>query len=183
MGWRNTIMNKKGFLGVGWLFLFYRFIIVLFVAIAMVLLVKTYITTEIDIQKTQETLFIYNILNSKDGISYYDTSIERVYPGIIPVSAFLNTIELEEKLNNRMDYGSQHIIASELTLLTTDGTTIGTAFYNKEWYERWIVLARTFWKGKGSTTEFNANKTVVLLYEDGTKKPGILQFSIVMPNS
>lgn len=174
---------KKGFLGEAWLFLFYRFIIVCFVAVAMVLLVKTYIVTEIDIQETQVNLFMYNILNTKDGLSYYDKDLERTSPGIIFVSDFQDTAALEEKLNSRMDYGEQHLIATELTLFTADGEKLGTAYYNKDWWERWIILARTFWKGKGSTTEYTANKTVLLLYENGTKNPGILQFSIVMPKS
>lgn len=175
--------SKKGFLGEAYLFLFYRFIIVGLVAVAMVLLVKTYIVTEIDIQETQMNLFMYNMLNSKDGLSYYDEDLERTFPGIISVAAFQDTAALEEKLDARMDYGEQQLIASELTLFTADEEKIGTAYYNKDWYERWIILARTFWKGKGSTTEYTANKTVLLLHADGTKNPGILQFSIVMPNS
>lgn len=176
-------MNKKGFLGEAWLFLFYRFIIVLFVAIAMIVLVKTYIVTEINIQETQADLFMYNTLNSKEGLSYYDEDLERSYPDLISVSDFQDTAALEEKLDARMDYGEQQLIASELTLFTADGEKLGTAYYNKDWYERWIILAHTFWGGKGSATEYTANKTVLLLSADGTKKPGILQFSVVMPNS
>ncbi len=194
MHWRNMLMiknvhskqffsGKKGFIDTTWIFLFYRFIVVLAVAIAMVILVKTYIATEIDIQKTHADLFVHNLLNAKDGLSYYDPTIDRVYPNIISLTAFQDTTTLEEKLMERMDYGEHPLIAAELQLFTSEGEALGAVYYNKEWYERWIVLARVFWKGAGSTTAYAENKTVLLRSDAGTLKQGILQLIVVMPNS
>ena len=180
---RKRCFFKKAFIDETWLFLFYRFILVCLVAIGMVILVKTYIVTEIDTQETQAGLFVYNILNTKDGLSYYNNNIDRVYPGVIPVAGFQDSTALEKKLNERMNYGEQHPLAAQLTLFDAQGKTIGTAYYNKEWYDRWIVLVRVLWKGKGSATEYVEKRTVLLRYDEYHIEPGILQFSIVIPNS
>ena len=174
--------HKKAQIDEGWIFLFYRFVIVCLVAIAMVILVKMYIVTEIDVQQTQVDLFVANMLNMKQGVSYYDETLQRAYPGIIFRSDFENPSALETRLNEQMDYGEYDIIAAELTLFDTENNKIGTAVYNTEWYERWIVLAQTFWKGRGSTTDYLINKTV-LIKEDDALSQGALQFHVVMPNS
>lgn len=175
-------MNKSALVMTTYLFIFYRFVVVLFVALAMVALVKLYVVTEINIQETHANLFIHNVLNSKNGISYYDKNIDRIYPMIIDIDDFVNG-DLETRLNERMDYGEQHLMAAHFTLFTTEGDEVGSVYYNKEWYEKWIILAHTFWEGKGSAKEYPKNVTVLLLYTDGSKIPGILQFSVVMPNS
>lgn len=180
---KALFIGRKAFIDSTWLFLFFRFIVVCAVAIAMVILVKTYIANDIDIQEMHADLFVYNLLNAKDGLSYYDASIDRAYPGIILVSLFQETTTLEKKLVNRMDYEDHPMIAAELQLFTAEDELLGTVYYNKEWYERWIVLARVFWEGAGSTTAYTQNKTMLLRYDDGTMKPGILQLIVVMPNS
>ncbi len=173
----NKIMNKKAIIDETWLFLFYRFIIVCIVALAMVMLVKTYIVTNINIQETHAELFMYELLNMKEGISYYDTELKRVYPGIIPVSSFASNID------EKFSYGNHTLIAAELQLFTITGENKGIMYYNKEWYERWIILVKTSWTGPGAATEYLKNTTVLIQNENSTREPGILQFSIVMPNS
>ncbi len=174
--------SKRAQIDEGWIFLFYRFVIVCLVAIAMVILVKMYIVTEIDVQQTQVDLFTSNMLNMKQGVSYYDEILQRAYPGIILKSDFENSADLETRLNEQMDYGEYDIIAAELTLFDAEQNKIGTVVYNSEWYERWITLAQTFWSGKGSATDHFINKTV-LIKEDAMLSSGILQFHVVMPNS
>lgn len=178
----KPFFSPKGQIDEGWIFLFYRFVIVCFVAIAMVILVKTYIVTEIDIQQTHVDLFIYNMINMKQGISYYDETLQRAYPGIVLQQDFENPSELALRLDEQMDYGEYDIIAAELTLFDAEKKKIGTVVYNSEWYERWIVLAQTFWKGKGSTTDYLINKTV-LIKNDKDLSQGVLQFHVVIPNS
>ncbi len=167
-------MNNKAMIDETWLFLFYRFIIVCLVALAMVLLVKTYIVTNIEIQETHAELFMYNVLNVKEGISYYDPEIQRAYPGIVSLDSF------QTNLDERMDYGGNTLIAAKLDLFDTAGQLLSTNYYNKEWYERWIVLARTSWTGFGVPTEYISNKTVLIRNNDGTMKQGVLQIDVVI---
>ena len=174
--------HKKAQIDEGWIFLFYRFVIVCLVAIAMVILVKMYIVTEIDVQETQIDLFVSNILNMKQGVSYYDETLQRAYPGIVLLADFEHPSGLETRLNEQMDYGEYALIGAELTLFDAEKNIIGTSVYNKEWYDRWIVLAQTFWSGKGSATEYFINKTV-LIKDDALLSQGVLQFHVVMPNS
>jgi hypothetical protein len=175
--------KKGGSDDFAWIFLFWRMGITCFVAIALLLMVKLYIVSEINIQETHADLFVNNILNTEEGLSYFDAELDRVYPNTILVSSFAERSDLGEVLNNRMDYGEESIVAAKLTLFTIDQKNLGTVYYNQDWYERWIVLAKTLWKGPGSATEHPQNRTVLLLYDDGTKEPGILEFSVVMPNS
>lgn len=177
------MIHKKAQIHEGWIFLFYRFVIVCLVALAMIILVKTYIVTEINIQQTQVDLFVYNMLNMKQGVSYYDETLQRAYPGIIAQTDFEHPSALELRLDEQMAYNESAIIAAELILFSADDIPIGTAVYNKEWYERWIVLARTFWKGKGSTTDYMINKTILIRDNAGMLSQGVLQFHVVMPNS
>jgi hypothetical protein len=184
MGNSKKRFGKKGIAaGFSWLFLFWRFVMMCFVAIALVVLVKSYIVVEINVQETHANLFMHNVLYAPEGLSHYDADLERVYPGIIPVSSFDTGSDLGNLLDSRMDYGEEAIIGAELTLFTVEGENLGKVYYNEEWYERWIVVAKTLWGGKGSSTEFFHNKTILLLYDDGKKEPGVLQFSIVLPNS
>ncbi len=178
----KTIHGKKGDVaGFSWLFLFWRFIITCFVAVAMVALVKMYIVAEINIQEIHAQLFINNIMNTKEGLSYYNPINDRVYPGTIAIDNFND--DLAVALDSNMDYHEQDIIAAELTLFTLDGKNLGTVVYNKEWYERWRVLADTSWSGKGGIKAFLENRTVLLIYPDRHNEPGILQFNIMIPNS
>jgi hypothetical protein len=169
-------MNNKALIDETWLFLFYRFIIVCIVALAMILLVKTYIVTNIEIQETHAQLFMYDVLNFKQGISYYDAEIERTYPGIISLESF------QTSLDERMDYGDYTLIAAKFDLFDSTGQLLGTTYYNKEWYERWILLAKTSWTGIGVPAEYIENKTVLIKNNDGTMNQGVLQIDVVMPN-
>lgn len=173
---------KKGFAAENFLFIFYRFIIVCMVAFALLILVRTYIVTQIDIQETHAELFIEELILSKNGVSYYDPTILRTYPGIISANAFTNG-ETEQRINSAFSYGEQQRIAAELQLMKGDETLIGTIHYNKEWYDRWIVLAETGWIGKGGSTVYEEKKQILLLYDDGTKESGTLLIKVVMPNS
>ncbi len=180
---KRLFASKKGISGDLLLFLFWRLPIALLVAIAMVIFVRMFLVTQIDIQETHAQLFVANLLNSKHGISYDDPAIDRVYPGIIPLVDFEDTATMEEKVQNSMDYGEQHPLAAELTLLRTNGDVLGTVSYQKEWYQRWMILAQAFFQGPGGATAYDMNKTVLLLDSDGNKKPGILQVIVVLPNS
>ncbi len=186
---KHMFLSKKALSGDLLLFLFWRLPVALFVAIAMIIFVHMFLITQIDIQETHAQLFVSNLLNSKHGLSYYDTTIDRGYPGVIRLADFEDTAVVEEKLKSSMDYGEQHPLAAQLTLLQTDGEVLGTLSYQKEWYQRWIILARAFFQGPGGATAYAMNKTVLILSSDGNKnsewntEPGILQVIVVLPNS
>lgn len=180
---KQLFASKKGISGDLLLFLFLRLPLALLVAIAMVIFVHMFLVTQIDIKETHAQLFVANLLNSKNGISYYDTSIDRVYPSIIALADFADPALVEEKLKKSMDYGEQHPLAAELTLLQTNGNVIGTVVYQKELYQRWMILAQAFFQGPGGATTYGMNKTVLLMDNVGNKEPGILQIIVVLPNS
>jgi len=163
-----------------WMVLFYYLFVTCLVALFIGIMVKTMIVHDVDVQETHAHLFIENMLQSEHGVSYTD---HRVHPGIINVEEFVNTGAMEERLAAGFNYGDTPILAAEIMLFDVQGKTLGTVYYYRDWYERWLVLVDTLLPGKGSATLFAVNKTVLLLDEQGKKTLGIIQFNVVMPNS
>ena len=174
-------MNKKAvvFNVLMWFFKIFFLIIVLF---SLVLLIRSFIITELDIFNAESDIFIQRILMSRTGISYYDKDVDRLYPGIIDIGRFtLPTIE--RILNESIYFGTENKkIAASLTLKNEIGTTIKTIIFNSDFYFTWEKMYKAQWlKGPGGIN-VKARKFEVLI--KGTElKRGSLDIVVIIPNS
>lgn len=174
--------NKRGVISgevVSWI---PRIIFLIVVVFAVVLLVKILIITIIDARDTEANVLVNRFLFSKDGLSYYDDKIKRVYPGIIDFKKFES---LSSNNPNSLDtegisYGPDNpLIAAKITLKYVEPGLELTAYYNKDKYDKWSPrVLPTVTGGAGSVKAFTEKK-FVLVKEGDKLSPAFLEFDII----
>ncbi len=182
--------NKKAFEYDVMITAFYRLIVLFIVGFFLIILVKTYVVTSVETFEIESELFIYDFVYSTNGISYYDENLQRLYPGVIDITKFSDKSLIEEKLAIAFNYSDISAVAVNLTLKHTNGTIynhnnaeVHSVSYHEEWYERWVVLARSSLPGLGSTKEKSKVMYVLVRNEDGQMQNAILDISVILPNS
>lgn len=186
-------MNNKRSLISGEVIMFIPQIIFLIaVLFAFVILVKSLIVTAIDVRPVDASILVERMLFTKNGISYYDEGLERLYPGVIDLEKFKDIsgktdriYTLEEEARSKLDeevisYGSDSfLIAANLTLTQQGGERI-SAYYNKKWYDRWKPKALICVSGPGAPRRFTKTRNVLIrdVITD-TISHGTLRFDIL----
>jgi hypothetical protein len=172
-------MNKKAttFNTLMWIFKIFFLVIVLF---TVVLLVRSFIVTELDVFNAEADIFMQRVIMSRNGISYYDSDIDRLYPGIIDMTKFG---KLNEILNSSISYGDENSkIAANFILVDEKNTTVAAAVFNPYFYERWKQMLNAQWiKGPGGVK--STTKQISVLIKGNELKKGILITEIIIPNS
>ena len=156
-----------------------RLIFLVVVMLAVVILVRTFIVTEVDSFEAEANLLMERIIYSPTIITYYDDTIERAFPGTIDFEKFQKAAE---RMDRSLSYGetNKHI-GAEIDLLDTGKRRRHKAYYNKEEYEKLDVYARSRLKGPGSARAKNTTAYVLIRYPDGSISNGIMQIRVVMP--
>ena len=151
------------------------------VLFAVVILIKIFIIGIIDVREAESAILVNRLLYTKNGLSYYDEDLNRIYPGIIDLNSF-NELSLNNP--NRFDntiisYGSDNPIISAKITLKQEGRRDLIAFYNKNRYDKWEPRVLVTVKGgAGSVKSFNDRKYV--LVKDGeTLTQALLEFKII----
>ncbi|MDP7506162.1 MAG: hypothetical protein QF362_01825, partial [Candidatus Woesearchaeota archaeon] len=90
-------MNKKAILSFNQLMAFIRILLLIVVMFAIVFLVNSAITMEINTFNAESELFIQQLLYS-NALMLNDYETDRFYPAIIDLNKF-NSLEVEEDLN------------------------------------------------------------------------------------
>lgn len=116
-----------------------RFLFLIVVSLTILLLLRAFIVTNISIQPAEALLFINSALYGPGGFSYYDTEINRLYPGVVDQDNFNSA-----RTKNGINYGVDRALAAEFRIGS------GTANYNEAWFNRWIPIAKAGLKGPGS---------------------------------
>lgn len=179
----NLAKSKKGDQTFNVLtFMFFRVGFLLVVFFFLVFLYKSYIVTTLDVSDLEAQVFMHSILNSKNGIILEDADIGRSYPEIIDLSRF-NDQTMESMLQNSISYGKENRhIAAKFTLKDPDNKLMKEIVYNKEWYDRWHILAKTRVRGPGGAKE-TIKPFYVLIKDNNNLQEGILEISVAIPNS
>ena len=178
-------MNKKGnvvFNGLMWIIKIIFLVAVLF---SLVFLVRSFIVTELDIFNAETDIFVQRILLSRNGVSYIDEDLDRLYPGIVDMDKFLSP-DFEDILNHSIYFGEVNKkIASNITLLDEDGDTIRTVIYNPEYFFRWKEMLEAQWlRGPGGVGGKKKQFQVLIKSADSADlRPGLLIVEVVIPNS
>lgn len=151
---------------------------ILFLAIAIfsiVFLVRSYIVNSLDVKDVQAEVFMNRILYSPDGISYFDSDLQRIIPGTIDVTKFT-----DDTLNKLMDYKDDSFIAAKLELSDAANKKIAMASYNGKTFERWLPL-------RGETGPGGVKSTIRTYYvnyvQNKMTNQGILKIEMLQQGS
>lgn len=174
------INNKKGDISAEVIFMIPKIIFLTAVLLAVVILVKVFIITTIDVRQTESNILIERILNSRD-VSYFDDGLKRVYPGIIDIDKFKHISAANPNIldNAIISYGSNNqIISARMTLKQEKKDNI-VAFYNKAKFDDWEPRVLSTVKGGAGSVKAFAEQKYVLVRENGQLSPAILEFYVI----
>ena len=126
---------------------------------------------------------MHSVLNSKNGIIYYDEDADRSYSEIIDLSKFTDE-NIVSTLESSINYGEEkRHLAAKITLKENDDIEdIKQIVYNEEWYDRLHALASIKVKGPGGAKEI-AKQFFVIIKDGDSLSKGTLEISVVIPNS
>lgn len=182
--------NKRGGLAADVVLFIPRIILIIAVLFAIVILIKIFIITNVDVRQVEANVLINRLLSSKDGLSYYDEQLNRLYQGIIDLNKFKQISSSNPNIldSTIINYGEDNpIIAAKLTLrnIKQDNPEQNynaeeiTLFYNKDRFDKWEPrILPTAKGGAGSFKSFKGQKYV--LVKDGERlSPKILEFQVI----
>ncbi|MBN2457735.1 hypothetical protein JXB31_01230 [Candidatus Woesearchaeota archaeon] len=187
---RRTLFNRKAELAFKQImFMFARMLILIIIFFSIVYVTKKHIIATSDITDTEIEIMMQSIMSNKNGLIYYDQTIDRAYPHVIDPGKFRSDVPVN--LDNVFSFGAdQKIIAANITLFDMDGerymdkngNPLMSAYINEAYYRTWLDMARSSFIGPGGAVEKTKRYYVHIKEEQGLV-PGIVAVSIVMPNS
>jgi hypothetical protein len=159
-------------------FSFFRFVILLLVALTFVMLTNTAFKSELDTGNVELDILAQGIMRSPNSISYVEG--QRTYTGVIDIDRY-SKVSLDETFHN----DKNSFIAAKVELLTSAGQAykgLAPRYLNKEKYELWYPLAKTGWIGRGSAQQKEKIFPVTII-ENGVRSTGAIRITLVAPNS
>jgi len=172
--------SKKGLISFNMVMMIPRFIFLTIVILAIVLLVRSFVISKIDVKDIESDLFVQRALLSTSGINYYDSDIQRSYPGVVDTSKF-NADTFAES----MAYSSSQVLAANITLYKDDyarGKAVKSFYYNEKWYINWYPRTIKQLPGPGSVILKTYIQPIVIKDKD-ENYPGFVEFKVILPNS
>lgn len=175
--------NKKGTMSFEILMWVPRLAFLVVIMFVIMVLIRSYVTTTIDISELQANIFINRILYSPTGISYFDEDIERTYPGVIESDKFKSQIT-EKFLEKSIYYGGANKeVGAKFVLKDLSENKETIIFYNENFFKEQKKLVDVgFTKGPGGARGYN-KKYDVLIFKNMALYKGILTINVVIPGS
>ena len=170
-------MNKKAIYSEDAVLMIFNLLLLIIVAVVLVFLINIFTVNELNTQRLEAEVLKDRVLYSKNCISYYDSEIDRSYPGIIDIKKFN-----EATLNDCLYFKEENRnIAAKIMLTTSKNYDYKTIYYNQNWYDSWYPLVSI--PGPGGTKAFAYTINVLVLSETNELKDYFLNFEILVPNS
>ena len=173
--------KKRGEVSSEVLYFIPKIIFLTAVLFAVVILVKKFVIITTDIRPVESNILVRRLLYPKDGMSYFDSQLSRVYPGTIDLEKFrvLSQSNPNELDHSAISYGDSNAIISAKLTLKQQGREDITAYYNKDRFDKWEprVLPGVI-GGAGSVKVFK-EKQYVLIKENEKISTGILEFYVI----
>lgn len=160
-----------------------RIIFLVVIMFVIMILIRSYITTTTDVSELEANLFVNRLLYSPTGISYFDSSINRAYPGIIDIDKF--KMQSTEKFLEKSVYygGKNREIGAKLSLKDLSENQENIIFYNEDFFkEQKKLVDAGFTLGPGGARGYTKNYDV-LIFKNNALNKGTLMIEIVVPNS
>ncbi len=173
-----------------------RILFVTFMLITIYFVANIYESQALDTSRVEAQLFEHYLFYSPNSLSYTDPYTGRIYPGVLDVRNFD-----EEILNEAANFGeTNNMVAANITLkssrritITGDMTkqeVVASVIYNKKKYERWMQLVPSpmpgtgiLAKGPGTVLSHETRRYVIYLDEEGNRKYGEVETTILVPKT
>lgn len=150
-----------------------------FVALTVVLLVRSYITYTIDVKDAEIDVQANRVIYSPACLAYYDESLERSYPGVVDLRKLQ-----EARLDNCLRYGERNdFLTMNITLRSMDDSegSIAEVLYNAEGWDAWLPRAGT--PGPGGASMRRMRRLVLYREGNAEPQPAILDILAITPNT
>ncbi|MBI4452423.1 hypothetical protein HY637_03265 [Candidatus Woesearchaeota archaeon] len=175
------VRKKRGEVSSEVLYFIPKIIFLIAVLFAVVILVKKFIIITTDIRPVESHILVRRLLYSKEGISYFDSQLNRVYPGTIDLERFKmlsrsNPNELDMSIIN---YGEDNPIISAKMTLKQQGKEDIIAYYNKDRFDKWEPRILPGVKGGAGSVRAFKEKQYVMIKDSNKLSNGTLEFYMV----
>lgn len=151
------------------------------VVFAIVVLVRAFIVSEVNVTVAEAEIFGQALLYSKNGISYYEPKIDRVFPGIIDISDLNKT---EKKINEHLYFGEKlgkkvNRVGARITYYLDNDLNNTKIYYNKQFF-RFLEP----WEGvKGPGGSYISRKQFDTIFRYNNEfYPGKIKIEVGVPN-
>ncbi len=155
-----------------------RLIFFIFVALTIVLLVRSYVSYSIDVKGVEMEVQANRLVYSPTCLAYHDEALDRTFPGTVDERKLVAS-----QLDKCMRYGEWNdYLTMGITLRQLDNPqiVIANAVYNSQGYSAWEP--RLGKAGPGSTTMRRIRRLVLYRSGDSEPQPAILDIVAIVPN-
>lgn len=172
----NKKMNKKA-MSIGDFFYWIgRMLFVILILVSIVYVGLIYQSKAIESYDIEAKLFKHYLIYNPNGLSYWDDSTGRLYPGIVDLKNFNS-----ERLEAAADFGTDRMVAANITLYDISKTTvIAQTYYNYPSFIRWKPIS--YGKGAGSVYK-DEGELYVIYVNESSRKAGILKTEVLVPRT
>lgn len=171
---------------------FFKILFTIILMTAIVFLVSAYIKVDIDTIESEANIFYNRIIFAKGGISYYDSDLDKVYPGLIDINHFTDP-DLPDKLESLISFTEKdkRRMAARIALYDAQGL-VHEVFHNEKHYTYLLPLS---YQGTGPGASTRVDHVLYARIMDSKKiedrkketdskiLPGKLVITVLIPNS
>ncbi|MGM5487863.1 MAG: hypothetical protein ACQESG_02850 [Nanobdellota archaeon] len=127
---------------------------IIVVATALLMVLQSSMVKNVDTREVEANLFMHRLLYSKQGLSYYDSALDKVYPGIIDTGFDIGISYKEDHLAAKIELSNQ--------------TWERTEYFNRDLFEKIEPLSYGG-SGPGSVTKVQQSLYVLTESRDPAK--------------
>ncbi len=148
-----------------------------FVTISLVFLLRHTIFLFADTSRTEADTYLNFILYSREGLSYYDPDIDRVYPGVIDRARFVPGT-IESGLSFQGVRADKELPAAKFELYNLRTGAVQQLYWNEQWFLRLEPKSGLF--GTGSPNQVTKSFPIIIK-NDTVEDPGLLAVEVIVP--
>lgn len=174
------LKSKKGFMSFNIVMMIPRFIFLTIVILAVVLLIRSFVISRIDVKDIESDLFVERAMFSPSGFNHYDSGINRVYPGVIDLHKFN-----ELSLSRSIVYASSQVLAANISLYKDAGGSLKLIkhfYYNENWYQNWYPRTVRQLPGPGGV-QLKEYMIPAVIKDNEDYIKGFVEFKVIIPNN
>jgi len=151
---------------------------------SVVFMIRAFISAHIDVFEAEADIFFQRLVHSKNGLSYYDEEIGRLYPLVIDIDK-LKSDSFKEELEKAIYYGDKNEqVGARIHVQDLEKKEDYTIFYNQKFFERkkeMISAGPGYTKGPGGARAI-VRELSVLVKEGQNLRKGMLLVEVVIQN-
>lgn len=170
--------RRAGITYSAFIFSFWRMMVLIAVACALVIFVYTFIKVNLDTFDIESEIFAMGVMNSPGSIISYDTTTQRAYTWKIDLDDFE-----PGRLAEAFYFDENKYIAAKFEAMDLEEKQLASPiYYNREYYDIWEPLGYSFLSGRGGA-DVKESYYPVTFIRGAEDIQGILKMTILIPRS